>query len=84
MYHPDRILITDGSESGKTNALLKLIKQQIPDITKSLLCIKDTLESKYQLLMNGREQVRMENLKIPKAFIDYSRQIDIFHENLND
>ena len=84
MYHPDRILITDGSESGKTNALLKLIKQQIPDITKSLLYIKETLESKYQLLMNGTEQVRMENLKIPKAFIDYSRQIDIFHENLDD
>ena len=32
--------------------------------------------------MNGREQVRMENLKIPKAFIDYSRKIDNVYENL--
>ena len=67
--HPDIILIISGSESRK-------------DITKNYLYGNDSLESKYQLLMNGREQVRMENLKIPKAFIDYSRKIDNVYENL--
>ena len=67
--HPDIILIIVGSESRK-------------DITKNYLYGNDSLESKYQLLMNGREQVRMENLKIPKAFIDYSRKIDNVYENL--
>ena len=67
--HPDIIFIIGGSESRK-------------DITKNYLYGNDSLESKYQLLMNGREQVRMENLKIPKAFIDYSRKIDNVYENL--
>ena len=32
--------------------------------------------------MNGREMVRIENLKRPKAFIDYSQTIDDVYENL--
>ena len=57
--HLDRILTTGGSESGKTNELLNLIKHKGLDITKNYLYIRDPLESKYQLLKNGREQVRM-------------------------
>ena len=38
--HPYRILIVGGSGSGKTNALLNLIKDQ-PDIDKIYLYIKD-------------------------------------------
>ena len=41
--HPYRILIIGGSESGKINVLLKLIKHQRPDIDKIYLYIKDPL-----------------------------------------
>ena len=36
------------------------------------------------MLINGREKVGIENLKNPKAFIDYSQKIDDVHENLED
>ena len=39
-------------------------------------------ESKYQLLINGREKVGNEIFKNPKEFIDYSQTIDDFYENL--
>ena len=61
--HPYRILIIDGSGSEITNALLNLIKHQRPDID-----VKDPLESKYQLLINGREKAGIENVKNPKAY----------------
>ena len=41
-------------------------------------------ELKYQLLINGREKVGIENLKNPKAVIDYSQTIDNVYENLED
>ena len=43
---PYRILIIGGSESGKTNVLLKLIKNQQPDIDKLYLYVKDPFKSK--------------------------------------
>ena len=46
--HPHRILVIDGSGSGKTNVLLNLIKNQRPDIDKNFLYVKDPFESKYQ------------------------------------
>ena len=41
-------------------------------------------KKKYQLLINGREKFGIENLKNPKAFIDYSQTIDYVYENLED
>ena len=41
------ILIIGGSESGKRNALLNLIKHQLPDIDNIYLYIKDPTEPKY-------------------------------------
>ena len=72
-YIPDhryRILIIDGSGSGKVNVLLNLIKHQRLNTDKIYLYVKDPLESKYQLHINGREKVGIGNLKNPKAFID--------------
>ena len=69
--HPYRILIIGGLRSGKTNVLLNLIKHQQPDLDEIYLSIKDPFESKYQLLINGREKVGIKTLKNPKAFIDY-------------
>ena len=73
--HPYKILVIDCSESGKTKALLNLIKHQRSDNDKVYLCLKDPLESKYQLLINGRKKVETEILKNTKAFIDYSQKI---------
>ena len=47
--HPYRTLITGGSGSGKTNALLNLTNNQ-PDIDKIYLCAKNSSEGKYQFL----------------------------------
>ena len=72
-YIPDhsyRILIVGGSESGKTNFLLNLIKHQRSNIDKIYLYVKDRFESKYQLLINEKEKVGIEILKNSKAFID--------------
>ena len=44
---------------------------------------KDSFESKYQLLINGREKVGIEISKNPKEFIDYYT-IDDVYENLED
>ena len=82
--HPYRILNIGGSGSGKANVLLNLIKHQRPDIDKIYLYIKDPFESKYHLLINGREKAGIENLKNPKAFIDYSQTIDDVYEKLED
>ena len=82
--HPYRILIIGGLGSGKTNVLLNLIKHQQPDTDKIYLYIKDPFESTYQLLINGREKLGIENLKNPKAFIDYSQTNYDVYENLED
>ena len=65
--HPYRILLIGGSGSGKTHVLLNLINNQRPDIDKIYLYVKDPLESKYQLLINGREKAGNENLKKSKG-----------------
>ena len=51
--HPYRMLIIGGSGSGKTNALLNLIKEQDNDslIDKIYLYAKDLNERKCQLLI---------------------------------
>ena len=56
-FIPDRLyrsLVIGGSGSGKTNALLNLIKQQ-DDIDKIYLYAKDLSESKYECLMRRCE-----------------------------
>ena len=82
--HPYRILIIGGSESGRTNVLLKVIKHQQPYIDKIYMYVKDTFKSKYQLLINKREKRGIDETKIPKAFIDHSQTIDDGCENLED
>ena len=64
------------------SCVMNIIKHQQLDIDKIYLYAKDPLESKYQLLINGREKVEIWNLKNPSAFIDYSQKIDDVYENL--
>ena len=68
--HSDRILIIGGSGSGKTNALLNLIKKQ-PDIDKMYLYAKDPYEAKYQPLINKRKSTGLKHFNDSKAFIEY-------------
>ena len=68
----------------KTNALLKLIKHQRPDIDEIYSYIKNPFESNYQLLINKREKVEIKKLKNPEAFIEYSQTINDAYENLEE
>ena len=72
--HPYRILIIGGSGSGTTNVLLNLINNQ-PDIDKIYLYVNDPYEAKYQYLINKREKVGLDHFDNPKAFIEYSNDM---------
>ena len=65
------MLIIGGSGSGKTYALLNLIKEQDSDnlIDKIYLYAKDLNEPKYQFLIKKSEDVGIKHLNNPKAFI---------------
>ena len=64
--------------------LLNLIKDQRPDIDKIYLYVKDLFDSKYQLLINVREEVGTKKFKNPEVFIGYSQTIYHVYENLED
>ena len=72
--HPYRILIQDKEK----------LKHQRSDIDKIYLFVKEPVEPKYQLFINGREKVGIEILKNSIAFIDHSQTIDNVYENLRD
>ena len=80
--HPYRILIIGGSRSGKTNTLLNLINNQ-PDIKKIYLYAKDLYEPKYKFLINKRESTGLKYFNNPKAFIEYSNDMQDVYENIN-
>ena len=81
--HPYRILNIGGSGSGKTNALLNLINNQ-PDIDKIYLYAKNPYEAKYQYLINKREKVGLDHFKDPKAFMEYSNDMQNVYKNIED
>ena len=81
--HPYRILIIGGSGSGKTNALLNLINTQ-PDIDKIYLYAKDPYESKYQFLINKRESTGLNYFNDPKAFTEYSNDMQDVYKNIDE
>ena len=72
--HIYRILITGGSGSGKTDALLNIINHE-PNIDK------DPNEAKYQLLINKRESTGLKYLNDSKAFIECSNDIEEYNPN---
>ena len=80
--HPYRILKIGGSGSGKTNSLLNLIENQ-PDIDKIYFYEKDSYESKYQYLINKREDVGINHFNDPKTFIEYSNDMHVY-KNIDD
>ena len=81
--HPYRILVAVGSGSGKTNALLNLINNQL-DIDKIYLYAKDPYERKYQYLINKGEKVELDHFKDPKAFMENSNDMQDDYKNIED
>ena len=76
-------MIIGDSGSGKTNALLNLIKEQ-DDIDKIYLYAKDLSESKYEFLIKNCENVRIKYCNDSNAFIDYSNTMDGVYQNIDD
>ena len=81
--YPCRIVIVGGSGSGKTNALLNLINNQ-PDIDQIYLYAKDPCEAKYQYLINKREKKGLDHYDDPKAFVEYSNDMQDVYKNIED
>ena len=81
--HPFRILILAGSGSGKTNALLNLINNQL-NIDKIDLHAKDPYEAKYHFLIKKRESIELKHFNNPKAFIEYSNDMQHVYENIEE
>ena len=81
--HPYRILIIGTSGSGKTNALLNLIKEQ-DDIDKIYLYAKDLSEPKYEFLIKKHEDVGIKYYNDPNAFIECSNRMDDVYQNIDD
>ena len=85
-YIPDhryRILIIGGSGSGKTNALLNLIKEQ-EGIDRIHLYAKDLSEPKYQFLIVKRKNAGIKYSNDSEAFIECSNTMDDVYENIDD
>ena len=80
--NPNRILIIGGSGSGKTNELLNSLNKQ-PDIDKIYLYAKGPYEAKYQILIDKRESIRLKHFNNPKAFIEYSNDMQDIYRNIN-
>ena len=81
--HPYRIQIIGGYGSGKTNALLNLIKEQ-DDIDIIYLYAKDLNEPKYKFLIKKRQNVGINYLKDSNAFIECSNRMDDVYQNIDD
>ena len=67
----------------KKNALLNLINNQ-PDIDKVYLYAKDPYNVKYQYLINKREKVGLNHYDDPKAFIEYSDDMEDVYKNIKE
>ena len=76
-------MITGGSGSGKTNALLDLINEQ-NDNDKIYLYAKDLSKSKYEFLIRKGENAGIKHLNHTNAFIECLNTMDGVYKNIND
>ena len=79
--YPQIILICGGSESGKTNALLNSITNQL-DFDKIYLYDKDPYKAKYQLLINKSRGLTCFNDS--ETFVEYLNDMDDIHKNIEE
>ena len=52
------------------------------DVDKIYLSVKDPNETKYQYLINKHEKVDFNHYDDPKAFIEYSNDMQDVYENI--
>ena len=76
-------MIISGPGSGKTNALLNLIKEK-DNIDKIYLYAKDLSEPKYEFLIKNREDAGVKHFHVLNAFIECSNAINDIYENIDD
>ena len=62
---------------------MNLINNQ-PDIDKIYLYAKDPYEAKYQFLINKRESTGLKHFNDPKAFIEYSNDMQDVYKNIDE
>ena len=62
---------------------MNLINNQ-PDIDKIYLYGKDLYETEYQYLISKREKVGLNHFNDPKAFMEYSNDMQDVHKNIED
>ena len=62
---------------------MNLINNQ-PDIDKIYLYAKDPYEKKYKYLINKRENVGLNHFNDPKAFMEYSNDMQDVYKNIED
>ena len=67
----------------RTHYLINLINNQ-PDIDKIYLYAKDPYEAKYQYVINKRGKVGLDHFDDPKAFIEYSNDMQDVLKNIDD
>ena len=67
----------------KTYALLNLINNQT-DIDKIYLYAKDPYEDKYQFLINKKESTGLKHFNDPKAFIEYSNDMQDVYKDIDE
>ena len=81
-----RMLIIRGSESGKTNAFLNLIKEKDSKnlIDKSYLYAKYLNKPKYFFIINKHKGAGIKHLNDPKAFIDHSASMNDVYKCICD
>ena len=77
------MVIIGGSGSGKTNALLSLINNQL-DIDKIYLYPKDPYKEKYQGLINKRNSSGLKHFNDLKAFTEYSNDTQDVYINIEE
>ena len=62
---------------------MNLINNQ-PDTDKIFLYAKDPYEAKYQFLINKRESTGLKHFNDPKAFIEYSNDMQDVYKNIDE
>ena len=62
---------------------MNLINNQ-PDIDKIYIYAKDPCETKYQYLINRREKVGLNHFNDPKAFMEYSNDMQDVYKNIEE
>ena len=65
------------------NGLLNLINNQL-DIDKIYLYAKDPYERKYRYLIKKCERVGLDHFNVPRAFIEYSNDMQDVYKNIED